>query len=182
MFGIEHDILVVCICFEVILLYHKVKPNWYLKVYIVIEWNDFSSCLEHLQVPVVRSSWAPVVLVNQHVWYVSAWLVPGRPRSYTVYIVRVDADHSETDAWSPGSLGGSSRSSKRRETATGRGVTEGGAKSGSKELRPSPLLSFATPRRSTKRAWGPGYDCTPSFSQISSICHQPRPCWVVLYL
>ena len=67
MFGVEHDILVVCICFEVILLYHKVKPNWYLKVYIVIEWNDFSSCLEHLQVPVVRSSWAPVVLVNQHV-------------------------------------------------------------------------------------------------------------------
>ena len=34
MFGVEHNILVVCICFEVILLYHKVKPNWYLKVYI----------------------------------------------------------------------------------------------------------------------------------------------------
>ena len=29
MFGVGHDILVVCICFEVILLYHKVKPNWF---------------------------------------------------------------------------------------------------------------------------------------------------------
>ena len=39
MFGEGHDILVVCICFEVVLLYHKVKPNWFG----CGKWNDFST-------------------------------------------------------------------------------------------------------------------------------------------
>ena len=50
MFGVEHDILVVCICFEVILLYHKVKLNWYLKVYIFgCGKMEFFSSQEHSQ-------------------------------------------------------------------------------------------------------------------------------------
>ena len=71
MFGVEHDILVVCICFEVILLYHKVKLNWYLKVYIFgCGKMEFFSSQEHSQWVVGSSAVCRTPFIS---WKISVW-------------------------------------------------------------------------------------------------------------